>query len=449
MDEPKSPDNPTAEAETAVQQAINDDLASPPSNVGVDDDVDDDAASADDQKAHSFRQRRLTYSRHHILSDDAARAVAELLAGHDAASEGGVDGDGSGNEEKGDGVELNTAEQVGKDEEGTVAVSGKKDGAAAAKSAEDSISGSSGDVGVKRKLKSTTDNSAHEEPPANKQKQQQVNQQQPQSVPYLPSRILHAGEIVRRNSPSNNNLHSSPDVRTGLYSHPTQHHHHQQHDDITGVVSHNQHHHRNKWRQRFSFCSTTPDHHLPFPRDIVGTYSCHGMEPVYDSDYEDSDYEEEEDGDDIAASNNNINGGGATTVKSNQQTTAKINQDRGGITYPFANSSTTALFSVYDGHGDGGELVSQYALGEVARLLEGRLLSELLNGGSGGKSGGRCGLMRIDEDGGATADDEGSTTDAAFGGEEEEDMIKQAFRDTFVKVDRGLLDEADIEVSVF
>ncbi|EED89147.1 hypothetical protein THAPSDRAFT_264034, partial [Thalassiosira pseudonana CCMP1335] len=66
-----------------------------------------------------------------------------------------------------------------------------------------------------------------------------------------------------------------------------------------------------------------------------------------------------------------------------------------------------ALFSVYDGHGDGGELVSQYALGEVARLLEGRLLSEF-----GGKSG---------------------------------DMIKQAFRDTFVKVDRGLLDEADIE----
>mmetsp|Transcript_30831 Transcript_30831/g.65210 ORF Transcript_30831/g.65210 Transcript_30831/m.65210 type:complete len:407 (+) Transcript_30831:141-1361(+) len=35
-------------------------------------------------------------------------------------------------------------------------------------------------------------------------------------------------------------------------------------------------------------------------------------------------------------------------------TTAKINQDRGGIAYPYGNSEFQALFAVYDGHGEGG-----------------------------------------------------------------------------------------------
>jgi len=49
---------------------------------------------------------------------------------------------------------------------------------------------------------------------------------------------------------------------------------------------------------------------------------------------------------------------------------AKTNQDRGGVAFPYGNSSRTALFAVYDGHGQGGELVSQYSLHEIQRLLE-------------------------------------------------------------------------------
>ena len=51
-------------------------------------------------------------------------------------------------------------------------------------------------------------------------------------------------------------------------------------------------------------------------------------------------------------------------------TVAKINQDRGGIAFPYGNCPKTALFAVYDGHGQGGELVSQYALHEIQRRLE-------------------------------------------------------------------------------
>jgi serine/threonine protein phosphatase PrpC len=49
---------------------------------------------------------------------------------------------------------------------------------------------------------------------------------------------------------------------------------------------------------------------------------------------------------------------------------AKINQDRGGIAYPYGNCNRTALFAAYDGHGQGGELVSQYALHEIQKRLE-------------------------------------------------------------------------------
>ena len=90
----------------------------------------------------------------------------------------------------------------------------------------------------------------------------------------------------------------------------------------------------------------------------MGTYSCHGVEPVYDSEYEEivHDTVEEE--------------AKETTLEPKQTTVAKINQDRGGVAYPYANCNRTALFAVYDGHGQGGELVSQYALHEVQRRLE-------------------------------------------------------------------------------
>ena len=59
---------------------------------------------------------------------------------------------------------------------------------------------------------------------------------------------------------------------------------------------------------------------LPFTLEVVGTYSCHGVEPGMRQ----------------------------------GETSAKINQDRGCVCYPFGGESATktmALFCVFDGHG--------------------------------------------------------------------------------------------------
>lgn len=142
-----------------------------------------------------------------------------------------------------------------------------------------------------------------------------------------------------------------------------------------------------KWKKRHTIGHDEVDdnsHRLPFPRDVVGTYSCHGIEPIYDDD-------EEEDEDVVVGANNNVDegwdspniNGGSDAQQQQQQTPqppvleepqpvimAKINQDRGGVAFPYGNCPRTALFAVYDGHGMGGELVSQFALHEVQRRLE-------------------------------------------------------------------------------
>lgn len=41
---------------------------------------------------------------------------------------------------------------------------------------------------------------------------------------------------------------------------------------------------------------------------------------------------------------------------------AKINQDRGSVVYPFAGNPQQALFAVFDGHGERGEKVSEFAM---------------------------------------------------------------------------------------
>ncbi|KAL7564761.1 hypothetical protein ACA910_010168 [Epithemia clementina (nom. ined.)] len=189
---------------------------------------------------------------------------------------------------------------------------------------------------------------------------------------------------------------------------------------------------RNSWRQRHYHFD---DDMLPFPKHKVGTYSCHGIEPIYDEgDFyahqqrdeqqqlqeeeeeeeqqqppptmtvqakigrdNNSFWDEEDDDEDDDVENHDSsrpNPLASTTpnpaelseqqqqqmhVQQPQQEglyatpaaiSAKINQDRGGITYPYANSDRTALFAVYDGHGQGGELVSQFALHEIQRRLE-------------------------------------------------------------------------------
>jgi len=67
---------------------------------------------------------------------------------------------------------------------------------------------------------------------------------------------------------------------------------------------------------------TTP----PFALDAVGTFSCHGVEPGMRQ----------------------------------GETNAKINQDRGSVTYPLGKNGDYALFCVFDGHGAKGDKCSQF-----------------------------------------------------------------------------------------
>ena len=73
----------------------------------------------------------------------------------------------------------------------------------------------------------------------------------------------------------------------------------------------------------------------PFAPNVVGTYSNQGMKP------------------------------GA-----HGKPNAKINQDRGLITYPLADDHSMALLAVYDGHGANGEQVSEFVMLKVPDLLE-------------------------------------------------------------------------------
>ena len=79
---------------------------------------------------------------------------------------------------------------------------------------------------------------------------------------------------------------------------------------------------------------------LPFAPEVVGTYSCHGVEP-------------------------GIRAG---------ETSAKINQDRGCVCYPFGpdteGGDVMALFCVFDGHGMSGERLSEWCTHEIISRLE-------------------------------------------------------------------------------
>jgi protein phosphatase PTC2/3 len=181
-----------------------------------------------------------------------------------------------------------------------------------------------------------------------------------------------------------------------------------------------------KWKKRITRKHDEDERKLPFPRDVVGTYSCHGVEPVYDSDYARNLDEDEVDDDELLRGpdswTEDISGAqakqfptpnvgkpyltGATNLRAKEpkpSTAAKINQDRGGVAFPYGNCTRTALFAAYDGelcncsfngkmnfsdlshfishlrsdsltlgHGQGGELVSQFALHEVQSKLEKR-----------------------------------------------------------------------------
>ena len=84
----------------------------------------------------------------------------------------------------------------------------------------------------------------------------------------------------------------------------------------------------------------------PFDQKIVGTYSCHGIEPAYD----------EVDRTDVIVD--------------------KINQDRGCVVFPYGQNSRQALFAAYDGHGEFGDLVSNFAMLQIQERLEAHQLFE-------------------------------------------------------------------------
>ena len=82
----------------------------------------------------------------------------------------------------------------------------------------------------------------------------------------------------------------------------------------------------------------------PFPGDILGTYSNHGIEPI---DYAD-DAEGEVDEDLVVD---------------------KINQDRGCIVNPFNSNPLETLFLVLDGHGEQGDRVSEFVMRQVIYIF--------------------------------------------------------------------------------
>mmetsp|Transcript_16762 Transcript_16762/g.30464 ORF Transcript_16762/g.30464 Transcript_16762/m.30464 type:complete len:465 (-) Transcript_16762:78-1472(-) len=258
------------------------------------------ASDEDNERSHSFRDRRLTYTK---LNHDAASAAADFDDSND---------DDESNE--------NTEESAeGKEPKGE------------SRKRKNNIGGDSKDATLKRhNIKLNAKGKA------------------------LTSRVVHASEIDQR-------VHGG--VTKAKKEEPA-------------------------WKRRRHVCFTIDDNPsiLPFSRDVVGTYSCHGVEPLYEDD-------EDEDTDD------------AVDVTSDDEETgtivAKINQDRGGVAFPYGHSLKTALFAAYDGHGDGGELVSQFALYEVQHRLE---------------------------------------KHASFNTD-----IEKAFKETFISVDESLKTEPDIE----
>lgn len=133
----------------------------------------------------------------------------------------------------------------------------------------------------------------------------------------LISRVVHAPELLAH--PPSSPMHSSDTRLYRQYSRPKPKS--LLDSTIGGSLP--------SWKKRHTRHQNEDEEKLPFPRDIVGTFSCHGIEPLYDDDHI---FEEEDGGDQIM-----------------HTTAAKINQDRGGVAFPYGNCPRTALFAVYDG----------------------------------------------------------------------------------------------------
>ncbi len=87
----------------------------------------------------------------------------------------------------------------------------------------------------------------------------------------------------------------------------------------------------------------------PFPPMVLGTFSCHGIEPAHVD--EDASGVVDEDGDYI------------------EEIVEKTNQDRGCVVHPFNHSYKESLFLVLDGHGEQGDRVSEFCMRSVSNFL--------------------------------------------------------------------------------
>ena len=171
----------------------------------------------------------------------------------------------------------------------------------------------------------------------------------------VPSRTVHASDLLAHKpistSSSNHVLYqqkNAPPQRPTLdtlippqdmpsWTQSVQHHQQEQHS------LHNQ--------QNSGQNSSNP---LPFPKYVVGTYSCHGVEPIYDTYLYDEDANfhvaaDEEDMEDPPHHAIQTTHPPHGKNEKPPTTAAKINQDRGGVSFPYGNSPRTALFAVYDG----------------------------------------------------------------------------------------------------
>jgi protein phosphatase 2C family protein 2/3 len=108
----------------------------------------------------------------------------------------------------------------------------------------------------------------------------------------------------------------------------------------------------------------------PFPPHQVGTYSCHGIEPhpyiVYTKGEKAIDQNALSFFDRIFGSKSSTNYSSARVITVSEK---KINQDRGHVIYPYGSHDQTALFGVFDGHGECGEMLAEYTMNALCDKL--------------------------------------------------------------------------------
>jgi len=184
----------------------------------------------------------------------------------------------------------------------------------------------------KRRLSMTSVQEEVQEPPNQRRRRaSDASQSSIESVhERLQSRTVHAAELLAHppSSPSVHQLYQQKSAPP-------------QRQSIDAMLTAEQ---QPKWKKRHTRQLHEDERILPFPRDIVGTFSCHGVEPIYDDDYV---MEDDEDNEWILAAPSGIE---ESPVDLDKPTTAaKINQDRGGVAFPYGNCARTALFAVYDG----------------------------------------------------------------------------------------------------